>query len=161
MSFRSDHVLNSESSFITVTLLHWTILTSKWFVFRVACTPAPLGMESGAIRDSQISASSIWLGNHAAHQARLHFKAGGGKSGGWSSRFNNNNQWLQVDLELTTRVTGIATQGRNVHSQWVKQYKLEYGEDEHTFKFYRITGDHSDTVRFDSWQRRCQYSLLK
>lgn len=108
--------------------------------------PAPLGMESGAIHDSQISASSIWRGNHAAHQARLHFKAGGGKSGSWSSRVNNNNQWLQVDLQLATRVTGIATQGRNAYSQWVKRYKLEYGEDGHTFKFYRKTGDHSDTV---------------
>lgn len=105
-------------------------------------------MESGAIHDSQISASSIWRSNHAAQQARLHFKAGGGKTGSWSSKRNDNNQWLQVDLQQTTRVKGIATQGRNGHraGQWVTQYKLQYGEEVHTFKFYRQNGDHSDTV---------------
>ena len=46
-----------------------------------------------------------------------------------------------------TRITGIATQGRNGYTpaQWVKQYKLQYGENVHTFKFYR-NGDHSDKV---------------
>ena len=85
--------------------------------------PTPLGMESGAILDSQIRASSIWHPNYAAQQARLHFKAGGGKSGSWSSLFNDNNQWLQVDLQQTTRVKGIATQGKNAFSQWVTRYK--------------------------------------
>ena len=121
--------------------------------FRAAvCMPAPLGMESGAILDSQITASSIWHPNYAAQQARLHFKAGGGKSGSWSSLFNDNNQWLQVDLQQTTRVKGIATQGKNAYSQWVTQYKLQYGEDGHTFKFYRQKGDHLDTVWFSSCQ---------
>ena len=103
-------------------------------------------MESGAIHDSQISASSIWRSDHAAQQARLHFKAGGGKTGSWSAKVNDLNQWLQVDLKETTRVTRIATQGRNAHSQWVTQYKLQYGEDGRIFKFYRQNGDHLDTV---------------
>ena len=103
-------------------------------------------MESGAIVDSQISASTIWDANHAAHQARLHFKVKGLIRGGWSSLPNDNNQWLQVDLQQTTRVTRIATQGRNGHPQWVTKYKLQYGEDGHTFRFYRRIGEHSDTV---------------
>ena len=110
------------------------------------CTPVPLGMESRAIHDSQISASSTWPPNHAAQQARLHFKVGGGKAGDWSSLRNDKNQWLQVDLQQSTRVRGIATQGRNGYGQWVTQYKLQYGEDGYTFKFYRQNGDHSDTV---------------
>ena len=120
----------------------------------VVCMPTPLGMESGAILDSQIRASSIWHPNYAAQQARLHFKAGGGKSGSWSSLFNDNNQWLQVDLQQTTRVKGIATQGKNAFSQWVTRYKLQYGEDGHTFKFYRQKGDHLDTVWLSSCQGR-------
>lgn len=103
-------------------------------------------MESGAIHDSQISASSTWRANHAAQQARLHFKAGGGKTGSWSSRHNDKDQWLQLDLKQTTRITRIATQGRNGYSQWVTEYKLQYGDDGHTFKFYRQNGNHSDTV---------------
>ena len=39
-------------------------------------------MESGAISDAQISASSEWDPNHAAIQGRLNFKAGGGKKRG-------------------------------------------------------------------------------
>lgn len=108
--------------------------------------PVPLGMENGTILDSQISASSVFDPNHAAQQARLHFKAGRGKAGSWSAEKNDNSQWLQVDLHQTTRVTEIATQGRNAYKQWVTQYKLQYGEDGHTFKFYRQNGDHSDTV---------------
>jgi len=68
-------------------------------------------MESGAIADSQISASSTWRSNHAPQQARLHFKEGGGKVGGWSAKVSDLNQWLQVDLLSKTRVTRIATQG--------------------------------------------------
>ena len=103
-------------------------------------------MESGVILDSQISASSVWRADHAAQQARLHFKAGGGKTGSWSSRYNNINQWLQVDLQQTTRVTGIATQGRNASPQWVTKYKLQYEKDGQTLTFYRQNGDNSDTV---------------
>ncbi|KAL9974967.1 hypothetical protein ACROYT_G012079 [Oculina patagonica] len=106
-------------------------------------------MESGAILDSQITASTVWDANHAAHQSRLHFKASGVMQGGWSARLNDNNQWLQVDLQQTTRVTRIATQGRNGWSpgQWVTKYKLQYGDDVLTFKFYRQNGDHSDTTQ--------------
>ncbi|XP_078363899.1 EGF-like repeat and discoidin I-like domain-containing protein 3 [Oculina patagonica] len=112
-----------------------------------ACS-VPLGLESGAILDSQITASSVWDVYHAAHQARLHFKVNGVIQGGWSARLNDNNQWLQVDLQQRTRVTRIATQGRNGYEpgQWVTKYKLQYGEDGETFKFYRRIGDHSDTI---------------
>ena len=104
-------------------------------------------MESGAILDSQISASSQWRPNHAAQQARLNFKAGGGKTGSWSAKRNDLHQWLQVDLGNTTRITHIATQGRNGYSQWVTQYKLQYREDgRQAFKFYRTYLDNSDTV---------------
>ena len=96
----------------------------------------PLGMESGAIGDSQISASTAYAPNHSAQQARLHLKAGGGKPGSWSVKVNDLNQWLQVDLQKRTRVTRIATQGRNgKYTQWVTKYKLQYGQDGNTFQF--------------------------
>ena len=104
-------------------------------------------MESGAIADSQISASGSYAPNYSAQQARLHFKAGGGKTGGWSAGVSDLNQWLQVDLQKKTRVTRIATQGRNAeYSQWVTKYKLQYGDDENTLQFYRQNGDLLDTV---------------
>ena len=105
-------------------------------------------MESGAILDSQISASSEWDSNHAARQARLHFVQTVPRIGAWSAGSNNLNQWLQVDLLNTTRVSGVASQGRNgcPCDQWVTKYKLQYREDGRAFKFYRRSGDKLDMV---------------
>ena len=94
-------------------------------------------MERYVISDGQISASSQWDVNHAAIQGRLNFKAGSGKQGGWSSRYNNVNQWLQIDLgDPNTDVTGLATQGRNAYSQWVTKYKMQYSVDGINFQYY-------------------------
>ena len=110
--------------------------------------PVPLGMESGAIFDSQITASSMFNDRHAAPNARLHFKGSKNplKHGGWVAREKNINQWLQVDLQQTTRVIGIATQGRHDLDRWVTKYKLQYGDDGQTFRVYKRNGDISDTV---------------
>ena len=106
----------------------------------------PLGMESRLIKDSQITASSQYDGNHAAIQGRLNFLAGRGKQGGWSSRYNNANQWIQVALRSYTKLTSIATQGRNAHSQWVTKYKLQYSDDGVNFHYYKAQGQSSPKV---------------
>ena len=111
---------------------------------------ASLGMENRVIKDAQIAASSQWDANHAAIQARLNFKAGGGKRGGWSARWNNANQWLQVALGSYTKLTGIATQGRNAaYSQWVTKYKLQYSDDGVNFHYYKAPGQSSPKVKPD------------
>jgi len=97
-------------------------------------------MESRAISDAQISASSQWDANHAAIQGRLNFQAGGGKQGGWSSRHNDQNQWLQADLGSSKKVTYLATQGRNAYNQWVTSYKVEYSNDGSSFQYYQEQG---------------------
>ena len=103
-------------------------------------------MESRFISDAQISASSQWDINHAAVQARLRFQAGGGKQGAWSARYNNQNQWLQVDLGAETVVNNIETQGRNRYSQWVKSYKLQYSNDGISFQYYKDAGSNAEKV---------------
>ena len=100
----------------------------------------PLGMESRAISDAQISASSEWNPYHAAIQGRLNFQAGGGKSGSWSARYNDQNQWLQADLGSSKVVTSLATQGRNGYGQWVTSYKVEYKNDGSPFQSYQEQG---------------------
>ncbi len=105
-------------------------------------------MENGLIVNRKISASSQWNGNHAAIQGRLHFKKSGSKAGAWSAGSNNVNQWLQVDLDSQqTRVTGVATQGRNAYNQWVTKYKLEYSNDGTNFQYYRQQGQTTDKVK--------------
>ena len=112
-----------------------------------ACS-APRGMESRQIKNAQITASSQWDGNHAAIQGRLNFKAGRGKQGGWSARYNNGNQWIQVALGWYTKLTSIATQGRNAYSQWVTRYKLQYSEDGVNFQYYKVPGQRSPKVKY-------------
>ncbi|KAL9970212.1 hypothetical protein ACROYT_G022549 [Oculina patagonica] len=99
-----------------------------------------VGMENYAIPDGQISASSQWDVNHAAIQGRLHFKAGGGKQGAWSARYNDVNQWLQINLNTYTTVTRVASQGRNAAYQWVTKYKLQYSTGGANFRDYKERG---------------------
>ena len=114
------------------------------------CAPVPckasLGMENRLIKDAQITASSEWDSNHAAIQARLNFKAGGGKQGGWSARSNDANQWIQVALGSDTKLTGIATQRRNGANQWVAKYQLQYSDDGVNFYYYKAPGQSSPKV---------------
>ena len=105
-------------------------------------------MENRRIKDAQITASSEFHPNYAAIQGRLNFKAGGGKQGGWSSRSNDANQWIQVALSSYTKLTGIATQGRNGHSrQWVTKYQLQYSNDGVSFHYYKEPGQSSPKVK--------------
>lgn len=118
------------------------------FLKQLECLNA-LGMENDTISDGQISASSQWNSDHAAIQSRLNFKANGRKSGAWSALHNNVNQWLQIDLiGQNTRVTRVATQGRNDLNQWVTKYKLEYSNDGVNFQYYREQGQTDDKVRW-------------
>ena len=107
---------------------------------------APLGMAFGTISDAQISASSQLDDNHSAAQARLHFEADGSKSGAWSALKNDLSQWLQVDLGVYTRVTRVATQGRNAYNEWVTKYRVQYSDDGVSFHMYRKAGEKSETV---------------
>ena len=100
-------------------------------------------MEKGGISDEQISASSEYSATHAAIQGRLRFQAVSSplKAGSWSARTNDANQWLQVDLgNQYTKVTRVATQGRNRVDQWVTEYKLQYRDFGVNFQYYGEQG---------------------
>lgn len=104
-------------------------------------------MQSGVISDGQISASSEWNAHHAAIQGRLNFKKAGIKSGAWSSQIADIKQWLQVDLgSYYTRISRVATQGRNLYDQWVTVYQLQYGNNGVNFQYYRKHGQTANKV---------------
>ena len=115
------------------------------FRLKLGCI-TPLGVEDGAILDTQISASSQLDNTHSAKQARLHSKADGSKWGSWSALRNDLNQWLQVDLGSYTRVTRVATQGRNAFNEWVTKYRLQYSDDGATFDLYKEAANSSAKV---------------
>ena len=97
-------------------------------------------MENGEILDGQITASSEWNANHGPANGRVNFKAGGGRTGAWSSLPNDLNQWLQVDFELQATVTEIMTQGRSDANQWVKSYAVTYSNNGVFFDAYQKNG---------------------
>ena len=105
-------------------------------------------MENGAISNRQITASSQLDANHAATQGRLNFKATANKAGSWSAGSNDFSQWLQVDLgSQHTKVTRVATQGRDDSPQWVTKYKLQYSNDGRKFQYYTEPGRLTNRVR--------------
>ena len=101
-------------------------------------------MESGAISNGQITASSEWNSNEAAHNGRLHLQETDVKTGGWVAATTDVNQWLQIDLIiLYSKVTRVATQGRNSNRNfinYVTNYNLTYSTDAVNFRFYREHG---------------------
>ena len=107
-------------------------------------------MESRAITNAQITASSEYSHIHAASHARLNFQEISSQtSGAWSASATDDNPWLQVNLGLRyTKVTRVATQGRNslIHSEWVTKYKLQYGDNGEIFEYYREPGQATDKV---------------
>ena len=105
-------------------------------------------MENGAISDRQITASSQLDASHAATQGRLNVKATVNNGGSWSASSNDPRQWLQVDLGLqNTKVTRVATQGRDDSPHWVTKYKLQYSDDGVNFHYYTEPGRLEKRVR--------------
>ena len=105
-------------------------------------------MQSGAISDAQISASTEWNPSTLAIYGRLHFRGNGSKEGGWSARTKSVKQWLQIDLiGQNSIVTRVATQGRYDIDQWVTQYRLQYSNDSLNFLYYTEDGENETKVK--------------
>ena len=92
-------------------------------------------MESGAIKDEQINASTRYNENYGGEKGRLWNEKM------WLSHQSDRNPWLQIDLGGQTKVTAVATQGRPPgHGQFVSKYKLQYSNDGRTFNYYKEEG---------------------
>ena len=110
-------------------------------------------MESRAISDAQITASSEHNAVHAASHARLNFQEIPNQAAGaWAANLSDKNPWLQVDLGLRYNeviLTQVATQGRNSlnYPQWVTKYKLQYGDNGEAFQYYREKEQNTDKVK--------------
>lgn len=107
------------------------------FLLIALCTPKPLdcvdalGMESGAITDGQITASSSYGSYHSPSQGRLRLEPNGDFIGAWEPYYHGIDQWLQIDLRsYYIKITRIATQGRHsYHMHWVTVYNLQCSDD--------------------------------
>ena len=83
-------------------------------------------MESGAINDNQITASTLNLEN-PPWKGRLN------DTGFWRSSHKKGYPWIQVDLMRSTVVTGIITQGGS--SYWVESLQIQFGDSKDTLMY--------------------------
>uniref|UniRef100_A0AAR2IT94 ferroxidase n=1 Tax=Pygocentrus nattereri TaxID=42514 RepID=A0AAR2IT94_PYGNA len=93
----------------------------------------PLGLISGAVKDSQITASdsrSYWLPS----LARLHNT---GKYNAWST--TSKDPWIQVDFQRPVVVSKVATQGAKqlFSSHFVLNYTISYSTDRKRWIYYK------------------------
>ncbi|XP_028412121.1 lactadherin-like [Dendronephthya gigantea] len=101
--------------------------------------PKPLGMQSGKIPDSEITASTTFSNSYHPHFARLD-KSGGACS--WApTRAGRSGSWLQVDLGQKTAVTGFATRGTCYnHAEWAISYSIAYSNNGADWTDYEESG---------------------
>lgn len=95
----------------------------------------PLGLMSGSVKDWQISASSVLSSSKEPgcqiRYARLYQLSGHAWCAGHKSAF----EWIQIDLGVAAKVTGIMTQGRGDGKQWVTSYFLSHSSDAFHWKY--------------------------
>nr|XP_046248377.1 retinoschisin-like [Scatophagus argus] len=87
-----------------------------------------LGFESGSVTSDQISCSNQdqyagWYSSWMPNKARLNNQ---GFGCAWLSKFNDQHQWIQIDLKEVGVVSGILTQGRCDADEWITKYSVQY-----------------------------------
>ncbi|XP_035684034.1 discoidin domain-containing receptor 2-like [Branchiostoma floridae] len=102
---------------------------------------SPLGMESGAIPDSSITASSYYDSGPFVNPPQ----AGRLNGLGWAPSGPSIEEWLQVDLGEMKAVTGIITQGLRDAPVGATLYKLQFSADGTEWTTY-ADGDGSDKI---------------
>ncbi|XP_027581330.2 coagulation factor VIII [Pipra filicauda] len=91
----------------------------------------PLGMESRGIPDQRISASSYSsnaFSSWSPSLARLNLQ---GRVNAWMPKSNSPREWLQVDFEVTKKMTAIITQGAKAvfTHMFVKEFAVSISQN--------------------------------
>ncbi|XP_071126788.1 uncharacterized protein [Mytilus edulis] len=100
------------------------------------CNQKTLLSGKTGVNDDQLSASTTQDNFVGPAQSRLNQLAIGNAGGAWSPTYNDQRQWIQVDLQAMIQITAIATQGRTGHDEYVTQYKIASSPDGHSFIMY-------------------------
>ena len=93
-------------------------------------------MQSGSIPDNRITASSELNANTSAKNGRLNYTAGSS----WCASTNDNNPYLQIDLQTLHIICAVSTQGNSQADYWVKTYTLQSSRDGITWTDYEDSG---------------------
>lgn len=88
------------------------------------------------IPDSAMVSSSRYNMYYGPERARLRKVTEGSYIGGWSPKSSNTGEWIQFDLSKNTKVTRIATQGRDNANWWTTSYSLSFKVDGGSYESY-------------------------
>uniref|UniRef100_A0A7N6FI65 F5/8 type C domain-containing protein n=1 Tax=Anabas testudineus TaxID=64144 RepID=A0A7N6FI65_ANATE len=107
-------------------------MRAKLLVYSPRCV-FPLGMKSGRIEDSQITASD-YIDNWEPRLARLDLS---GHINAWMGR--NKMSWIQVDLQQPTLLHGVQTQGvrSKLRDNYIIYFTVSYSLDQDTWTTYK------------------------
>lgn len=102
----------------------------------IVCATA-LGIEHvNQIPDSAIVSSSQYNTYYGPERARLRLVTQGSFIGGWSPKSSNTGEWIEFDLAENTKVTGVATQGRDNADWWTTSYSLSFRVEGGSYESY-------------------------
>lgn len=126
-------------------------LSVSLFTFKTSGCYGTLGLESGVVRDTQLSASSVWEWTDSFGQSRVWgpFGARLKKAGlPWAPATNDQHQWLQVDLKKEKRITGITTSGSTLleYQFYVSTYRVLHSVDGQLWSTYREADSTQDKI---------------
>jgi lactadherin len=102
---------------------------------------------SGVIEDWQITASSTYPSTWDAgcHQKYARVYQPNGVA--WCAKHKSVSEWLQVDLGIPAKVTGLMTQGRADGVEWVTSYMVSYSLD--AYHWIYVTDYYNNRRVFD------------
>ncbi|XP_022097172.1 neurotrypsin-like isoform X2 [Acanthaster planci] len=105
------------------------------------CTSEPLGMESGAIPDSAITASSVYASSYVPTKVRPN-------SGSYWVPKPNENQWIQVDLSIHTAVTGVVMNGVSSGGNYIRTFTVLYSESGRSDDWAKLADVEGNAIQF-------------
>lgn len=121
-------------------------LIFKDIIYLNGCANGPLGMSNNEIKDWQISASStypsMWDPNCHEKYSRLYME--NGKA--WCAKHRSDAEWLQIDLGVAAKITGVIIQGRTGRQEWVTSFMISYSTD--AFQWQYITDQYGNQKVF-------------
>ena len=99
-----------------------------------------MGLENGGIKDDQIYVSSKKSSASASRYGRLGTKAVLGVNfGGWMPSIKQGSYFI-VDFLNKLKITGVITQGRDGHDNWMKTFKLQFSVAHGSLHWFQESG---------------------
>ncbi|CAF1300503.1 unnamed protein product, partial [Adineta ricciae] len=92
----------------------------------------PLGMISGEIRDWQITASSTYP-DYDCHEKNARVYQAFDRA--WCARHKSDSEWLQIDLGIPAKISGVLTQGRANKDEYVTSFMISYSTDAYRWQY--------------------------